>query len=91
MTDKTCPNCATLAAENQRLREQLCLFDPIFGIRQSLPNDAEAAALLKIVCGRYPHLKENADERERIDNFTASMAFRYVVDANQRAANPICW
>jgi hypothetical protein len=71
-----------LRKENTELKErvawldaQLQVWDPVYSIRQALPSNEEAASLLKIVCGRYPHLKENSPEQERIDNFLCSLAY----------------
>jgi hypothetical protein len=48
-----------LKVEVERLKDALAQWDPVFAIRQSLPTDEEAAALLKIVTSRYPHMREH--------------------------------
>jgi hypothetical protein len=70
-----CEHCEGLRARNDWLENQLAIWDPIHAIRRALPSDAEAAALLKIVCGRYPHLRENSGPQESIDNFLCALAY----------------
>jgi hypothetical protein len=72
----TCPHCEAVEIENARLRDQLATWDPVFAIRRALPSDEEAGKLLKIVCGRYPHMKEqNTSERQQVQNFLCSLAY----------------
>jgi hypothetical protein len=71
----TCERCAELEQRNAWLDAQLQTWDPVYSIRQALPSYQEAAALLKIVCGRYPHLKENNPEQVCVDNFRAALAY----------------
>jgi hypothetical protein len=80
---ETMSRLAVCEKENEELRsritwltDQLAMWDPCFGIKQSLPSEQEAAALLRIVTGRYPHMKEQgANEKDQIQNFLCSLAF----------------
>ena len=74
-TTETCERCAELEQRNAWLDAQLATWDPVYGIRRALPSEAEAAALLKIVTSRYPHLRENSPEQVCIDNFLCSLAY----------------
>ena len=65
-----------LKQQNEWLRGQLSLFDATFGIKEALPSEAEAAALLRIVTSRYPHMRElNTSEQDQVANFKCALAY----------------
>jgi hypothetical protein len=65
-----------LRARNEWLENQLAVWDPIHAIRRALPTDEEAAKLLRVVCGRFPHMREqNTSEHGQVQNFLCSLAF----------------
>jgi hypothetical protein len=71
-----CERCAALEQRVQWLESQLEFFDPSFAIKRALPNEREAASLLKIVTSRYPHMKEqNASEQSQVENFLCALAY----------------
>jgi hypothetical protein len=71
-----CERCAELEQRVAWLDNQLAMFDPIYSIRRELPSDEEAASLLRIVCGRYVHMREqNTSAADQVANFKCALAF----------------
>jgi hypothetical protein len=85
-TTTPCEHCAELEQRNEWLENQLATWDPVYAIRRALPSESEAAAFLKIVTSRFPHMKEqNTSEPNQVQNFLASLAFIWSLTVTREA------
>jgi hypothetical protein len=67
---------ATLRTENERLRNQLCVWDPNFLLKSDLPSAEEGLQLWLKITSKFPRMISPSDSKtDQVRGMIAAMAF----------------